>query len=248
MDIWELLPETWQLESENPCCHSKRPRRSLVTDIGLWTECYATMAAILDAAYPSKAPHFFTYLRTITKASRNFEGSAWASYDMAFRRQAANRGSLDWGCVDPALYNEAFAGRAKLVPQCRYCLADSHASQECPPQRTHLRLLRRRAARPAHSFAHMHCLADQRGQWISAVSTTLRECRDAASRYVATPTNALGAAVLIRWQSATRGLASSSRARFTPGDIPHLRLGPAARHRPPSIQLVWRSVQEHQTS
>lgn len=132
IDIGELLPETWQLESENTCCHSKRPRRSLVTDISLWTECYATMAAILAATFPEKAPQFFMYLRTITKASRNFEGAAWASYDMAFRRQAANRGSLDWGCVDPALYNEAFAGRAKVVPRCRYCLADTHSSLECP--------------------------------------------------------------------------------------------------------------------
>ena len=132
IDIWELLPETWQLEAEGSCCHSKRPRHSLVTDVSLWTECYATMAAILVAAFPAKAPHLFAYLRTITKASRTFEGSAWASYDMAYRRQAANRGSLDWGLVDPALYNEAFAGRAKLVPRCRYCLADTHASQEFP--------------------------------------------------------------------------------------------------------------------
>ena len=131
VDIWELLPESWQLESEGTCCHSKRLRRSLVTDIGLWTQCYATMAAILSSAYPEKAPHLFAYLRTVIKASRTFEGSAWASYDVAYRLQAANRGSLDWGVVDPALYNEAFAGRAKVVPRCRYCLADTHGSQEC---------------------------------------------------------------------------------------------------------------------
>lgn len=89
------------------------------------------MASILSTAYPDKAPHFFAYLRTITKASRTFEGYAWASYDMSFRRQAANRGSLDWGVVDAALYNEAFAGRAKLIPRCRYCLADTHASPDC---------------------------------------------------------------------------------------------------------------------
>ena len=95
IDMWELLPETWQLETEATCCHSKRPRRALVTDIGVWTECYATMAAILSSAYPSKAPQFFAYLHTITKASRTFESAAWATYDMAFRRQAANRGNLD---------------------------------------------------------------------------------------------------------------------------------------------------------
>jgi hypothetical protein len=98
----------------------------------MWTECYATLAAILSSAYPDKAPHFFAYLRTIIKASRTFESCAWATYGMAFRRQAANRGSLDWGVVDDALYSEAFAGRAKVIPCCRYCLADTHASPECP--------------------------------------------------------------------------------------------------------------------
>ena len=132
IDMWELLPETWQLETEATCCHSKRPRRALVTDIGVWTECYATMAAILSSAYPSKAPQFFAYLRTITKASRTFESAAWATYDMAFRRQAANRGNLDWGTIDTALYNEAFTGRAKTMARCRYCLADTHSSTDCP--------------------------------------------------------------------------------------------------------------------
>ena len=107
------------------------PRRSLVTDINIWTECYAMMAAILSSAFPGKTPQVFAYLRTIIKASRTFESSAWASYDMAYRRQAANQGSLDWGVVDAALYSEVFAGRAKLIPRCRYCLADTHSSQEC---------------------------------------------------------------------------------------------------------------------
>ena len=35
---------------------------------------------------------------------------------MTFRRQAANCGSLDWVCVDPALYNKAFVGAHSTVP------------------------------------------------------------------------------------------------------------------------------------
>ena len=46
-------------------------------------------------------------------------------------RRRVNRGSLDWGTVDAALYNEAFAGRAKVIPRCRYCLVDTHASHNC---------------------------------------------------------------------------------------------------------------------
>ena len=76
-------------------------------------ECFATLAAVLSVCYPDKAPQFMACMRTIVRASRNFEGPAWATYDMAFRRQAANRQSLDWGITDPVLYNEAFMGRAK---------------------------------------------------------------------------------------------------------------------------------------
>ena len=90
------------------------------------------MAAILAAAYPAKAPHLFAYMRTIVRASRTFDSTAWAAYDVAFRRQAANQGSLDWGVIDTGLYNDAFAGRAKAIPRCALCLADTHNARECP--------------------------------------------------------------------------------------------------------------------
>ena len=132
IDMWELLPETWHLDTTSiSCCHDRRPRRGLVTDISLWIDCFATLAAVPSVRYPDKAPQFMAYMRTIVRASRNFEGPAWATYDMAFRRQAANRQSLDWGITDPVLYNEAFTGRAKAIPRCRYCLSDSHASHDC---------------------------------------------------------------------------------------------------------------------
>ena len=45
--------------------------RSLaLTDINAFTECYATMAAILSAAFPQKAPQFFAYLWVITKVNQ----------------------------------------------------------------------------------------------------------------------------------------------------------------------------------
>ena len=130
----ELLPETWRLDSEaqGSCCQTKRPRRGMITDFQVWSECYATMGGILSTRYPDKASHLFAYLKTISRASRTFESLAWASYDMAFRRQAANRGSLNWGVVDPALYNEAFTGRARAIARCSYCLSDTHAAHECP--------------------------------------------------------------------------------------------------------------------
>lgn len=132
IDMYELLPETWRMEeAQDSCCRSSRPKRGLVTDISLWTECYASLVAVLTTKYPEKAPQFMGYLRTIVRASRNFEGTAWASYDAAYRRQAANRKSFDWAAIDPTIYNEAFTGRAKLLPRCRYCLADTHEAREC---------------------------------------------------------------------------------------------------------------------
>ena len=80
--------------------------------------------------YLEKMPHFMAYSRTITKASRNFEGTAWASYDMVFRRQAANIRSLDWGVIYSSLYDGAFIGRARLIPRCHFCLAVTYGPKE----------------------------------------------------------------------------------------------------------------------
>ena len=134
IDMTEMLPETWRLEmlAASGCCpHAKRPRRGMITDILVWADCYASMAAILSSAYPEKAPHLLAHFRTVVRAARNFEGVAWATYDAVCRRQAANRGSLDWGAIDNTLYSEAFTGRARVVPRCNYCLDDTHASHEC---------------------------------------------------------------------------------------------------------------------
>ena len=132
VDMYELLPETWRAEEpRDSCCRSSRPKRGLVTDISLWTECYASLVAVLTTMHPDKAPHFMGYLRTIVRASRNFEGTAWASYDAAYHRQAANRHSLDWATIDPTIYNEAFTGRARPLPRCRYCLAETHEARDC---------------------------------------------------------------------------------------------------------------------
>ena len=73
VDMHELLPDTWRMEDQrDSCCRSTRPKRGLVTDIALWTECYASLVAVLATKHPDKAPQFMCYLRTIVRASRNF--------------------------------------------------------------------------------------------------------------------------------------------------------------------------------
>lgn len=118
-------------EPRDSCCRSFQPRRGLVIDITLWTECYASLVEVLTQKYPEKAPQFMCYLRTIVRASPNFEGAAWASYDAAYWRQATNRGSFNWAPIDPTIYNEAFTGRARLMPRCRYCLLETHEARDC---------------------------------------------------------------------------------------------------------------------
>ena len=88
VDIADLLPENWR-PREDPCCSlSRRPTscRALVMDILLWVEGYPQMVAVLASLYPSYIHEFMAYLRTIVRASRNYEGSAWAAYDVAYWR------------------------------------------------------------------------------------------------------------------------------------------------------------------
>ncbi len=85
---------------------------------------------MLSTRHPDKGPQLLAYLRTIVRASRNFEGPMWASYDACYHRQEANQRSLDWAKVDSSLYSQAFTGRARIVPRCRYCLDNAHHSRD----------------------------------------------------------------------------------------------------------------------
>ena len=69
--------------------------------------------------------------KTIVKAHRTYAGQGWVTYDMAYRRRAANSKSLDWGVIDFNLYTETFACRAKAIPRCKFCSSDLHTTDEC---------------------------------------------------------------------------------------------------------------------
>lgn len=134
VDMTDLLPEQWRIEEtrERACCNvQKVGKKKLLTDVLLWLEGYSTMVAVLATGYPEKAAHFMAYQQTIIHASKNFTGTAWASYDLCFRRKAANLRSLDWGVVDQDLYSKSFTGRAQILIRCKYCLSDVHVSEDC---------------------------------------------------------------------------------------------------------------------
>ena len=133
VEMSEMLPETWGPESQDTAAGPRRmSRRVPITDILVWTECFALMAAVLAERYPDKAPQLWAYLRRIVHAARNYQGSAWVAYDRLYRRQALAHHSLDWAQEDSALYNEAFVGHARPIARCRHCLSEFHATEACP--------------------------------------------------------------------------------------------------------------------
>lgn len=85
-------------------------QRAPITDILIWGECFAAMAAVLSRKYPSKSSELFAYQCRIFHVARKYEGQNWVTYNQVYRRQAASRRSLDWAQEDQALYNEAFGG------------------------------------------------------------------------------------------------------------------------------------------
>ena len=94
-------------------------------------ECYSSMVSVLASRYPNYIGHLMTYQKTIIKAHRSFVGEGWVSYDICYRRKAANGKFLEWGEVDFNLYNETFAGRAKAILCCSHCFSEFHSSLNC---------------------------------------------------------------------------------------------------------------------
>ena len=61
-----------------------------------------------------------------------YEGTAWTTYDAAFRRQVAATGHTQWSQVNLSLYTICFTGRVKRMGRCELCLSSAHRHDECP--------------------------------------------------------------------------------------------------------------------
>ena len=89
IEMSDLRGHIWEDESM-PADHPHPARRTAaklpVTDIRVWMECYARMAALLVTRFPEKGPELWAYQSTITKAAHNYEGSNWVAYDRQFCR------------------------------------------------------------------------------------------------------------------------------------------------------------------
>ena len=137
VEMAELKADIWV--DDTPACdggqaarrgHGKPP----VTDIKLWLECFARMAAILATWFPEKGPELWAYQTTILRAAHNYEGANWVAYDRQYRRDMLARKDLNWSVPNARLYNEAFTGWAKVVPPLPTLPLRGPCGGKLPPQ------------------------------------------------------------------------------------------------------------------
>ena len=135
VEMSELRGDIW-MEDTAPTDSMHQTRRPTanppVTDIRVWLECYARMAALITSHFTQKASELWAYQSTILKAAHNYEGSSWVAYNRQFRRDMLARKDLNWSMSNARLYNEAFTCRAKSIPRCPHYLGDDHMGSNCP--------------------------------------------------------------------------------------------------------------------
>ena len=131
VEMAELLPELWTAKLEDPPKQSAARRKSQVTDLVTWTQCFAVYVAVMAGKHPEAVPELMAYLISIVRASQDYTGAAWVRYDAAYRRQAASNGNRTWSRINPSLFSLCFTGKAQGSPRCELCLAMSHSSADC---------------------------------------------------------------------------------------------------------------------
>ena len=132
IDMAELLPEALVSartvnQSTAALVHRKRP----VTDILTWVQCFGVYVGILAKQFPDSVPELMSYMITIIKASRNYEGLAWVNYDTLYRRRAAATNCRSWSQINPSLFPLCFTGKGQNSQQCDLCGDTSHRAEDC---------------------------------------------------------------------------------------------------------------------
>ena len=134
VEMHELLPELLASQKGEDCSekHTSRAKgRKSVQDIDVWLQYYAVFVRVVARHSPETVPELMAYMVNIIRASQEYEGSAWAAYDAAFRRQAATTGHREWSKINTSLYTICFTGKARRVQRCEGCLSASHKTAEC---------------------------------------------------------------------------------------------------------------------
>lgn len=175
----ELCPELWLFESKNqekplttPFMRCKQP----VTDILIWTQCFASYTAILAGKY-----HGYT-LYTIPHGQHvkdcwllHVEGCGCVVYDTlhVYRRRAAIKKTLTWLEIESSLFNMLLTGRAKTSRKCTECFSHDHKIDQCPhtpSPTTHTRLGGPRSTYGQIASSSMHATSAYKPPQISSLS------------------------------------------------------------------------------
>ena len=133
VEMYELLPEFWvQKEEEtNAKAASRAKAKRRIQDINVWLQCFSLYVSVLAIQSPQYVPELMAYMVSILRASQEYEGSAWTTYDAAYRRQAAATGNKQWSKVNPSLYMVCFTGKARKATRCDLCLSAAHKTEDC---------------------------------------------------------------------------------------------------------------------
>ena len=70
----------------------KQKARKRAEYLNVWLQGFAVLVSVVVPKNPECVPELMAYMINIIQASQEFEGSAWVTYDWAFRRQAAATG------------------------------------------------------------------------------------------------------------------------------------------------------------
>ena len=119
---------------------------------------------------PRQGCHDVGHQSSTIRAARNYDGTAWVVYDRQLRREALARRDLNWSATNAWLYSEAFTGRAKVTPRCRYCLSETHDLQACPVNPDNLDPTGRRQSSPGASGKDM-CRKSSISQQVASPNT-----------------------------------------------------------------------------
>ena len=65
------------------------------------------------ASAPQHVPELMAHMVNILRASLEYTGAAWSTYDAAFSRQAAATGLRQWSKVNPSLYTICLRARRR---------------------------------------------------------------------------------------------------------------------------------------
>lgn len=91
-------------------------RRKEIRDILTWMQAFSVFMLVLVAYSPGRATDLLKYQLLIMRTAQQFPGSAWLSYDRAFRRQAAAYKLTDWSRMDPELFHFHISGARIGLP------------------------------------------------------------------------------------------------------------------------------------